>query len=63
MSNLFVSFVSSLVTDAVIQTVALQVSEECLLVPPTKETVIISKRLFPCFWYSVTFTKIYLPTF
>ena len=49
-------------TDAVIKTVTLQASGDCLLESPAIKTVII-KQLFPCSRYSVTFTKTYLQSF
>ena len=58
MSNSFVAFISSLLTDAVIQEVVLQAWDECLLELPAKKTVIL-KQPFSCSWYSVTFTKTY----
>ena len=54
MFNSFVAFISSLLTDAVIQEFALQAWDECLLELPAKKTVIL-KQPFTCFWYSVTF--------
>ena len=58
MFNSFVAFISSLLTDAVIQEVVLQAWDECLLELPAKKTVIL-KQPFSCSWYSVTFTKTY----
>ena len=62
MFNSFVAFISSLLTDAVIQEVALQAWDEYLLELPAKKTVIL-KQPFPCSWYSVTFTKTYPQSF
>ena len=62
MFNSFVVFISSLLTDAVIQEVALQAWNECLLELPAKKTVIL-KQPFPYSWYSVIFTKTYLQSF
>ena len=44
-------------TDVDMQPVTLQASGDCLPESPSLKTVIISKQLFPCSWYSVTFTK------
>ena len=49
-------------TGAVILTVTLQASGDCLSESPAIKTVII-KQLFPCSRYSVTFTKTYLQSF
>ena len=54
MFNSFVAFISSLLTDAVIQEFALQAWDECLLELPAKKTVIL-KQPFTCSWYFVTF--------
>ena len=45
MFNSFVSFILFLLSNALIQTVALQIMEECLLEPPVIKTVIILKQL------------------
>ena len=62
MFNSFVAFISSLLTDAVIEEVALQAWDECLLELPAEKAVIL-KQPFPCSWHSVTFTKTYPQSF
>ena len=62
MSNSFVAFISSLLTDAVIQAVALQALDECPLELPARKTVIV-KQPFPFSWYFVTSIKTYPQSF
>ena len=46
MFNSFIAFISSFLTDAVMEEVALQAWDECLLELPAKKTVIL-KQLAP----------------
>ena len=56
MFNSFVAFISSLLTDAVIQEVVLQAWDECLLeVPAKKKQTVILKQPLTCSLYFVTF--------